>query len=868
MNRKEILLLVLFLALVFTSLFIIKSYKYKDLGDVEALSNKYEADKEIEEALKKLNFRTTKAGLIRKASTNEKVISLVFQGLSDEQTVGRVVSLADQYKTTIPFAVSGNVAAEGSEIIKKISDQGFSFVNNTLIEDRELKKFSSKDLVRDFVRSNKIIESTSGQRASLLLGKKSDYSDAYLKAAFASENKKVIEPSAFLNYQSFKSYEELYNYFSSLDRGSLLVFKMDGILSADQFVSQKADGKEDVTKEHGKDQQKKDEESPEERTVKIIQWLFHALDELGYKIVAPDKLADYHGYFVMEEGRPLGGLASINPVSEKIKKSELDRLRKENKGALAKEHRTVYTTEKALSYTFYGIGDELMLKKILNNMDSLGAKGSFFVGQRDLLNNSAAVIEIARRGHEIGMAIHESTEYDFYSTLESILSMQKEIARLTGQKANLVRYPYDLKIKDEVLEAISAASSSVLWQNLALASSTVGPNGNINQVMANIFGEGNIVAHRGYIIYFRMDYYKDPDLIANSILRIYKDRIELVAFDDGIKNNGSQYKIKPAGQLLTGNRVYTYPVPEGKFLTELKDAVSFGKLAGMNQTDIMRLINARYIGNPDINKTNVLPGFTPNELARVDSSGRFTNDKVLFLTFDDWSSDKPINQLLYVLQKHNVKASFFIRTNYMQNNPNILRAIALDGHDIGSHTDEHIPFAVRRDGLDEDDTFSDYYQPSIRYLENAKDDLLLSFTKLLSVAGDVAINGRPAVNTYFRPPTLAMSRSGMEAIFDMGFSYIISGDFSSQDYADNDYEELVDRVLNGMEMSDGNLREIQNGSIIVMHMSDFKENPFFAPNVTAQALDELIPELKKRGYSFARLSDYLYLKEGAGYAGK
>lgn len=252
MNKRDVFLLVLFIALVAFGLFIIKSYKFKEADNTIILENAYQADKETEEALKNLDSRSKKASLIKKASTNEKVISLVFQGLSDGETSEKIANLANQHRQAIPFAVSGNIALEGSEIIKKISDHGFSFVNNTLIEDRDLRKFTSQELVRDFVRTNKIIELTSGQKAPFLLGKKSNYNDNYLQAAYVSENRKVIQPTEFLNYQSFKSYEELYNYFSSLERGSLLVFKLDGILSEDQYEKQKADGKEDLTKEPGK----------------------------------------------------------------------------------------------------------------------------------------------------------------------------------------------------------------------------------------------------------------------------------------------------------------------------------------------------------------------------------------------------------------------------------------------------------------------------------------------------------------------------------------------------------------------------------------------------------------------------------------
>ena len=97
----------------------------------------------------------------------------------------------------------------------------------------------------------------------------------------------------------------------------------------------------------------------------------------------------------------------------------------------------------------------------------------------------------------------------------------------------------------------------------------------------------------------------------------------------------------------------------------------------------------------------------------------------------------------------------------------------------------------------------------------------------------------------------------MEAIFDMGFSHIVSGDFSTHDYEDTDAEFLADKIINGMVTGSGNIRKIQNGSILVMHMSDYKNIPIHSPNVTAEALDKAIPILKSNGYSFARLSDYL-----------
>lgn len=80
-------------------------------------------------------------------------------------------------------------------------------------------------------------------------------------------------------------------------------------------------------------------------------------------------------------------------------------------------------------------------------------------------------------------------------------------------------------------------------------------------------------------------------------------------------------------------------------------------------------------------------------MEQMDHTGivKDVRDNTIFLTFDDWGTDASINHLLYVLRKHHVKGTFFIITWNVKNNPNLLRAIAEDGHDIASHTNRHRP---------------------------------------------------------------------------------------------------------------------------------------------------------------------------------
>jgi len=61
----------------------------------------------------------------------------------------------------------------------------------------------------------------------------------------------------------------------------------------------------------------------------------------------------------------------------------------------------------------------------------------------------------------------------------------------------------------------------------------------------------------------------------------------------------------------------------------------------------------------------------------------------LALTYDDGPNDPHTRQLLDVLAKHNVLATFFLIGRYVQQRPEIAREIAAAGHVVANHTFTH-----------------------------------------------------------------------------------------------------------------------------------------------------------------------------------
>lgn len=117
----------------------------------------------------------------------------------------------------------------------------------------------------------------------------------------------------------------------------------------------------------------------------------------------------------------------------------------------------------------------------------------------------------------------------------------------------------------------------------------------------------------------------------------------------------SCYKLKTVSQLKSSKDCYSFNkqkselVEAGKRkLTKLKPY--WREFAYMKQ---------HYVGSNFVTSPAKMLGFDYWETNRLDQVGRLINDRVLFLTFDDWGSDESINKLLYVLKNNHVKATFF-----------------------------------------------------------------------------------------------------------------------------------------------------------------------------------------------------------------
>lgn len=193
----------------------------------------------------------------------------------------------------------------------------------------------------------------------------------------------------------------------------------------------------------------------------------------------------------------------------------------------------------------------------------------------------------------------------------------------------------------------------------------------------------------------------------------------------------------------------------------------------------------------------------------------------IILTFDDGPSAEFTPQILDILEKEKVPATFFVIGINVENNIPLLRRIYDDGFEIGNHTFTH---------------------GNIAHMSIKRSRLELKATRLLieSVTGHSTILFRAPYNADSEPQTFEeiepIARSKEENYITVGES-IDPNDWDSRNNADSIYLKTI------------KLAEANNASIILLHDAGGETR-----QPTVDALPRIIKYFKDRGCTFTTVS--------------
>ena len=178
-----------------------------------------------------------------------------------------------------------------------------------------------------------------------------------------------------------------------------------------------------------------------------------------------------------------------------------------------------------------------------------------------------------------------------------------------------------------------------------------------------------------------------------------------------------------------------------------------------------------------------------------------TDQKKIWLTFDDGPDEKVTPYLINVLEKFNIKATFFVIGNQAKKHPELVKLIINNGHKIGNHSFSHL---------------NGFSTNSNTYLE------------------DVEQAKKYIDSDIFRPPygkITPFQIKNLKKDFKIIMWDIMSWDFKENIYPNKIYKNVIDNV--------------ENGSIILFH------NNLKSYKNLKNSLEIILEKLKDKGYQFS-----------------
>ena len=193
-----------------------------------------------------------------------------------------------------------------------------------------------------------------------------------------------------------------------------------------------------------------------------------------------------------------------------------------------------------------------------------------------------------------------------------------------------------------------------------------------------------------------------------------------------------------------------------------------------------------------------------------------TEESKVAISFDAaWGADDT-DELLRILEKNNLKSTFFLCGYWAEKYPEEVKKIAAAGHDIGNHSATH---------------------PHMAQLtaEQITDELQKCHKMVKDLTG--------IEMDLFRPPFGEYDNEVIETAKQNGY-YTIQWDVDSLDWKEQGASAEIDQVLNH--------KHLGNGSIILFH-NDAKYTP--------QALDTILKGLINKGFDIVPVSELIHRGE-------
>lgn len=189
-----------------------------------------------------------------------------------------------------------------------------------------------------------------------------------------------------------------------------------------------------------------------------------------------------------------------------------------------------------------------------------------------------------------------------------------------------------------------------------------------------------------------------------------------------------------------------------------------------------------------------------------------TESNKISISFDAAWGAEDFKQIMEILDKHDVKTTFFMTGEWVEKYPDCVKMLVEKGHDLGNHSATHPDMT----------TLSKEEQTNqIQKVHNTVKELTGYEMEL------------------FRPPYGAYNNEVIRTCYELGY-YPVQWSCDSLDWQGHDASTIIRNVCEN--------KNLKSGAIILCHNG---------AEHTAEALDEMLTNLKNQGYELVPISELI-----------
>ena len=187
-------------------------------------------------------------------------------------------------------------------------------------------------------------------------------------------------------------------------------------------------------------------------------------------------------------------------------------------------------------------------------------------------------------------------------------------------------------------------------------------------------------------------------------------------------------------------------------------------------------------------------------------------EKKISISFDAAWGAEDFPKIMEILDKHQVKATFFMTGEWVEKYPDCVKTLVEKGHDLGNHSATH---------------------PDMTKLskEQQKNQIMQVHNAVKKLTGYEM--------ELFRPPYGAYSNDVIRSCYEVGY-FPIQWDVDSLDWKDLSAADIIKKVCKHKSLGPGSIILCHNGA-----------------KHTAEALDEMLTNLKEQGYELVPISELI-----------